>query len=104
MTPLRDVRLRRQILWTFCTVGIGVWLWLVTGSAALAQADDLVRIGSLQGTGAASPVAGQSAATWGQVTGLTADGFFVQDPTGDGDPATSDGVYVYTRSAPAATA
>ncbi len=31
----------------------------------------------------------------GCVTGVTADGFFLQDPTADADPATSDGIFVF---------
>jgi predicted extracellular nuclease len=38
--------------------------------------------------------------TTGVVTKLNNNGFFLQDLTGDGDPATSDGVFVYTGTAP----
>ncbi|GHE07983.1 ExeM/NucH family extracellular endonuclease [Klenkia taihuensis] len=57
-----------------------------------------VPIGSVQGSGAATPVAGQQVTVRGTVVadlqdgGL--DGFHVQD-AGDGDPATSDAVFVY---------
>ena len=30
--------------------------------------------------------------------GVAAEGFFLQDPAGDGDPGTSDGIYVYRYS------
>lgn len=57
-----------------------------------------VTIGSVQGTGAASPRAGETVLIEGTVVGdFQAGGFngyFVQD-AGDGDPATSDGVFVY---------
>ncbi|APV50804.1 hypothetical protein BWI17_14575 [Betaproteobacteria bacterium GR16-43] len=36
----------------------------------------------------------------GIVTQVQADGFYMQDETGDGDPATSDGIFVYTVTAP----
>lgn len=56
-------------------------------------------ISTLQGSGAASPLAGETATITGTVTadfqasgGL--GGFFVQD-AGDGDPATSDGIFVF---------
>ncbi|SCX57156.1 hypothetical protein SAMN03159343_3595 [Klenkia marina] len=55
-------------------------------------------IGSVQGNGATSPVAGTRVTVRGTVVGdLQAGGlggFHVQD-AGDGDPATSDGVFVY---------
>ena len=55
----------------------------------------------IQGSGATSPLAGQSVTTHGVVTKVNNNGFFMQDETGDGDDATSDGIFVYTSSAPA---
>ena len=54
----------------------------------------------IQGPGLASPYAGQQLAgpLRGCITGVTAEGFFLQDPTGDGDARTSDGIYVYRYS------
>jgi 5'-nucleotidase len=61
-------------------------------------------IGSVQGDGAASPVAGQLVTITGTVVADLQDGglggFNVQD-AGDGRPATSDGVFVYDATAPA---
>src|SRR5262249_25507117 len=54
------------------------------------------------GSGAASPKLGQAVQTSGIVTALEAKGFFMQDPVGDGDLATSDGLFVFTNSAPTA--
>lgn len=71
---------------------------LACGTAAWAQA--VVSIPALQGSGATSPLAGQRVTTEGVVTHLLNNGFFLQDPVGDGDPATSDGVFVFTSSAP----
>jgi len=62
----------------------------------------VVAIPQIQGAGALSPLAGQSVSTRGVVTALHSDGFFVQDPVGDGDPTTSDGIFVYTGGAGAA--
>jgi predicted extracellular nuclease len=66
--------------------------------AALASAQDspVIAIGQVQGTGAASPRVGQTVTVEGVVTadfrqGL--GGFFLQD-AGDGDPATSDALFV----------
>lgn len=72
---------------------------LLAGSAA-AWGQAVVSIPAIQGSGAASPLAGQVVSTEGVVTHTTNNGFFLQDPVGDGDPATSDGIFVFTSSAP----
>ncbi|HEX5718859.1 MAG TPA: lamin tail domain-containing protein, partial [Thermoanaerobaculia bacterium] len=55
----------------------------------------------IQGNGLTSPFAGQTVLTKNNVvTAVGADGFFIQDPTPDADPETSDGLYVFTGSAP----
>ena len=62
-------------------------------------------IAQIQGSGDASPLAGATVTTSGIVTGRKSNGFFIQmPPPGDGDPATSDGVFVFTSSAPPAAA
>src|SRR5262249_43815247 len=55
-----------------------------------------VTIGSVQGTGDASPIVGQTVTVQGIVTALRTNGFFVQD-SGDSNPATSDGIFVFTN-------
>ncbi|GBF07955.1 endonuclease/exonuclease/phosphatase [Deinococcus aerius] len=60
-------------------------------------------IPTIQGSGAASPLVGQGVTVRGVVTadyqtGL--GGFYLQDAKGDNDPATSDGLFVFTGSAP----
>ncbi|SEJ41481.1 hypothetical protein SAMN04488058_107142 [Deinococcus reticulitermitis] len=67
------------------------------------SATPVTAIPAVQGSGAASPLVGQTVTVRGVVTadfqsGLR--GFFVQDRAGDGDAATSDGVFVFTGSAP----
>jgi uncharacterized protein len=59
----------------------------------------LTRIPGIQGTGATSPLVGLTVTTEGVVTHLTNNGFFLQDPVGDGNPATSDGIFVFTGTA-----
>ncbi|MEF3082475.1 lamin tail domain-containing protein [Luteimonas sp. SMYT11W] len=61
-------------------------------------------IHAIQGRGARSPVEGQPVATTGIVTARKNNGFFIQTPDGedDGDPATSEGLFVFTNSAPSA--
>ncbi len=63
-----------------------------------------VHIYDIQGSGARSPYECQPVTTSGVVTGRMSNGFFMQDPLGDGDPATSDGIFVFTSSAPSANA
>ncbi len=56
-------------------------------------------VSNIQGTGASSPLEGQRIITTGVVTALADDGFFMQMPD-DGDPNTSDAVFVFTGVAP----
>jgi uncharacterized protein len=62
----------------------------------------LTPIHDIQGPGALSPIIGATVKTRGIVTGVTPDGFFMQEPdaTVDADPATSEGIFVFTSSAP----
>ncbi len=66
--------------------------------------DAYTPIYDIQGNGASSPLTGNEIATEGIVVGDYQvggkNGFFIQDATGDGDPTTSDGVWVYASSAP----
>lgn len=69
---------------------------LTCAALAHAQAPRVIAIGQVQGTGTASPLVGQTVTVEGVVTadfpqGL--GGFFLQDG-GDGDPASSDAVFV----------
>lgn len=58
-------------------------------------------IPEIQGAGATSPYANSVQTTEGVVTLKVGTGFFMQDLNGDGNPETSDGVFVYTASTPA---
>jgi predicted extracellular nuclease len=72
--------------------------------AALAQARSLA-ISAIQGPGARSPVEGQLVVTSGIVTARKTNGFFIQSTVNatDGDERTSEGLFVFTGTAPAAT-
>ncbi|HEY5984982.1 MAG TPA: lamin tail domain-containing protein, partial [Streptosporangiaceae bacterium] len=60
-----------------------------------------VRIHTIQGAAYISPYNGQSVSgVPGVVTAKKSDGFWMQDPQPDSDPATSEGIFVYTSSAP----
>ncbi|PWI19150.1 endonuclease/exonuclease/phosphatase [Streptomyces sp. Act143] len=66
---------------------------------------DSVRIHDIQGTTRISPYAGQKVAdVSGIVTGIrtygSSKGFWIQDPDADDNPATSEGVFVFTSSTP----
>jgi predicted extracellular nuclease len=54
------------------------------------------QIGEVQGNGASTPLAGEQVTVRGVVVGDTAGlaGFYLQDPDGDGDSATSDGIFI----------
>ena len=67
------------------------------------DAQALTPIYEIQGAGRTSPLVDARVDTVGVVTGLTPDGFYLQDASGDGDPNTSDGLYVFTYSPPART-
>ena len=69
-----------------CTVNVSV-----EGVATIMQ---------IQGVGAASPYKNTVQTTEGVVTHLLAGGYFMQDASGDGNPATSDGLFVFTGGAP----
>jgi predicted extracellular nuclease len=70
----------------------------ITVAVACSAAD--TAIGAVQGSGAATPVGGQTVTVQGVVVGdyegpsPALRGFYLQD-TGDGDPATSDGIFVF---------
>ena len=63
-------------------------------------------IHDIQGTTEISPVAGKVVQTTGIVTAISTNGFFIQVPDGsvDSDPNTPEGIFVFTSSAPPATA
>lgn len=64
----------------------------------------LTRIHDIQGNGSTSPLVSTSVTTTGIVTGTKSNGFFLQDPTPDADPNTSEGIFVFTSSTPPAAA
>jgi len=68
--------------------------------------DEFTPIYDIQSNGSASPLDGTVVSTEGVVTGdfqtgAKLRGFFIQDATGDGNSATSDGIFVFDGSSPA---
>jgi predicted extracellular nuclease/2',3'-cyclic-nucleotide 2'-phosphodiesterase (5'-nucleotidase family) len=65
--------------------------------------DDVTRISSIQGTSHISPLLDQVVTTRGVVTAVDTNGsrgFYIQDPNGDGNAATSDAIFVFVPSGP----
>lgn len=77
--------------------------------AFVCPVDQLIPVPAIQGSGSSSPLvpvgkfeSEQAHATRGVVTQVVNGlykGFFIQDPQGDGDPASSDGLFVYSTQA-----
>ncbi|GAB2873114.1 hypothetical protein GCM10027277_47980 [Pseudoduganella ginsengisoli] len=68
----------------------------ISGLAAVTKS-----IPEIQGPGATSPYANSVQTTEGIVTLKVGTGFFLQDLNGDGNPDTSDGIFIYTANSPA---
>ena len=70
-----------------------------TGSCAAVS----LNINQIQGSGPTTPFLGQFVSTTGIVTGRKSNGFFMQDSgiNDDSNPATSEGIFVFTSGAPA---
>ncbi len=62
---------------------------------ARAGGHPVVSIGAIQGSAHTSPFEGVFVETTGVVTAHAFDGYYVQDPVGDGDVKTSDGLFVF---------
>lgn len=52
----------------------------------------------IQGAGHISPYSNMEVRTTGVVTAVAFNGYYMQDPVGDGDPNTSDGIFVFKSS------
>jgi predicted extracellular nuclease len=79
---------------------VALGLTLLAPSVARAQT---VRICAIQGPGAIAPMLGARVSASGVITGdfqTSLGGFFMQEPGCDGDPATSDGIFVSTAGRP----
>lgn len=76
----------------------------VVTTTAFAQRE--YSIAQIQGKGNVSPLNNQQVKTSGVVTARTRNGFFIQTPDEkiDSDPATSEGVFVFTRTEPGSDA
>lgn len=76
---------------------------IVFGDSVATLVSDQVRIHHVQGDGAESPFDGEVITDlFGVVTSVQPKGFFMQDSLPDANDATSEGIYVFTNSAPTA--
>lgn len=94
--------------WRFYLARITVAFFLLIGfvgpfriATPAVSAESAVTIMQIQGSGDASPLVNQMVTTAGVVIAsqqekpTQATGFYLQDPNGDGDPATSDGLFIF---------
>jgi len=61
----------------------------------------MLTIPQIQGSGLTSPYANTVQTTSGVITKKLGSGFYIQDPQGDGDPDTSDAIFVFGAAATA---
>ena len=72
-----------------------------TATGTIINDDPVARtIMEVQGESHASAYAGQVVITTGIVTAVASNGYYLQDATGDGNARTSDGIFVFTGTAP----
>ncbi len=79
----------------------------VQGTGTISNDDfTTTAIDAIQGAGSTSPFVGQTVTTSGIVTATKSNGFFLQTPDAnvDANPNTSEGIFVFTSSAPPASA
>ncbi len=85
---------------TGATVVDGQGQGTITNDDSNICAQSFTPIPQIQGSGATAAITGTvttEGVVVGDFEGTAADsGFFLQDPAGDGDPATSDGIFVFT--------
>jgi predicted extracellular nuclease len=74
---------------------LGIVVLFSTLIAISATAQEEVAIFDIQGAGHISPYLGEEVTTTGIVTAVAYNGYYVQDPEGDGDDRTSDGIFVF---------
>jgi hypothetical protein len=79
------------------TLALVLSVFPLSASTAMAQPPSIeLTIPEIQGSGQFSPYEGSFVETSGTVTLITANGrdAWIQDPSGDGDPTTSDGILI----------
>ncbi|MGF1568616.1 MAG: choice-of-anchor I family protein [Nodosilinea sp.] len=73
----------------------------VSGTVGVFTFTPATRISDIQGVGHSSPLVGETVTDVpGIVTAVDSNGFYLQDPSPDNNPGTSEGIFVFTRTAP----
>ena len=72
----------------------------ISGTTIVYDLVPQIAIYDIQGAGHLSAYDGDMVQTTGIVTAVDSNGFYLQDAAGDGNDATSDGIFVYTGAAP----
>ena len=91
----------------FSGVLLGGLLCLAAAVGAFSASAQVTPIHAVQGSGLTSPMVGHSVVVRGIVTAVRSNnGFFIQEPDAliDADPSTSEGIFVFTSTAPPAAA
>jgi len=73
-------------------------------AAAPPPSGEAASVHAIQGAGHRSPLLGRAVTTSGVVIARRANGFYLQEPRPDADPATSEGIFVFTGGEPPAVA
>lgn len=97
---MRRIHRRSRLLYLFVVFVFGA-LPLTTG---VSVAQVALQVAQIQGAGHMSPHVGQLVVTEGVVTVKRTSSFWIEDPTPDGDPATSEGLLVFGSSTAALVA
>ncbi|MFW9852612.1 MAG: endonuclease/exonuclease/phosphatase family protein [Candidatus Thorarchaeota archaeon] len=90
-----------QKQWSILCASLAILVLMTGFIPVLAYDEPQVSIAEIQGDSWSTPYAYDYVETWGIVTAdyqwESKRGFFLQDPIGDGNPATSEGIFVYER-------
>ena len=90
--------MHKHTYWHTALGALPLALALLGGSVHAQTAD--TPIYAIQGNGATSPLINLTVTTTGIVTKVHSNSFYLQDATGDGNAATSDGILVFTSTVP----
>lgn len=99
-TPKSLTTFQNYAAFSCLALALGSAIFFARGLSQPAAAQNITSISAVQGSGKITPLGSQAVTIEGVVTGDfqgkdELKGFFVQDLKGDGDPKTSDGIFVY---------
>ena len=85
---------------SFLCLGVLLATSAIVAGVSAQTVPEVIAIPKIQGAGHLSPFNGQTVTTTGVVTAVDGNGFYFQDPEGDGDDNTADGLFVFTNQTP----